>query len=290
MTPTLSPRTALFGLLGHPVAHSLSPSMHNAAFAALGIDAVYLAFDVEPGRLAEALTGSRALGVAGWNVTVPHKEAALALAAEADPRAELVGAANTLVPVRAGWRAHNTDVAGFARALAEDLAFHPEGRRCWIWGAGGAARAAVVALALGGAQEIRVMNRNAIRARLLADELGSRLGPTRVAAEDLAAFAPRPGDLVVSATPAGLSDDASWPWDLGSCRELFVYDMAYRRGAETPLVVQARALGHRAASGRSMLLHQGAEAFRLWTGREPPLDAMARAMEPSGPEPGDSFR
>ncbi len=290
MTPTFSPRTLLFGLLGHPVGHSLSPSMHNAAFAALGIDAVYLAFDVEPGQLAEALAGSWALGVAGWNVTVPLKEAVLALAAEVDPQAELVGAANTLVRIQAGWQAHNTDVAGFARALAEDLGFRPPGRRCWIWGAGGAARAAVVALASGGAQEILVTNRNATRARRLVRELGPRLIPARVAAVDLAAFAPRPGDLVVGATPAGLSDDASWPWDLGSCRDLFVYDMAYRRGAETPLVDQARALGHRAASGRSMLLHQGAEAFRLWTGRSPPVDAMARAMGPLAHPPGGTAR
>ncbi|GAB6062800.1 shikimate dehydrogenase [Deferrisoma palaeochoriense] len=278
MIPRPTPRTRLYGLLGHPVAHSLSPAMHNAAFAALGLDAVYLAFDVAPEGLEAALAGCLALGVAGLNVTVPHKEAALRLAAEADPTARLVGAANTLVAAEGGWRAFNTDVAGFARALAEDLGYDPQGRRAWIWGAGGAAKAAVVALASGGAQEIFVMNRNAIRAEGLARALAPRISPCRLEAVEITAFAPGPGDLLVGATPAGLDDGARWPWDLGSLPELAVYDMAYRRGLETALVDQARVAGHRAASGRSMLLYQGAEALRLWTGREAPVAVMARAM------------
>ncbi len=276
-----TPRTRLFGLLGHPVGHSLSPAMHNAALRALGIDAVYLAFDVPPRHLPAALEGARALGSGGLNVTVPHKERALALAAERDPRAHLTGAANTLVPVSGGWRAHNTDVEGFSRALRDSLAFDPRGCRAWVLGAGGAARAAVVALAEDGAQEILVMNRNSNRAERLATELDGKLPRAGIRAADLAAFpaGASPGDLLVGATPLGLRDDGGWPWDLGAVAPgLFVYDMAYRPSGETPLVEAARRAGHRAASGRSMLLHQGAAAFRLWTGRPAPLEAMAAAL------------
>ncbi len=273
--------TRAFGLVGRPVSHSLSPAMHNAAFRALGMDAVYLAFDVAPGELGAALEGARALGFGGLNVTVPHKEQALALAARAATSARLTGAANTLVPAQAGWEAHNTDVEGFARALAEDLGLDPRGRRCWILGAGGAARAAAVALGRARAQEILVMNRNRNRAERLAAALGPAVGvPVRAVGVDGFPARAGPGDLVVSATPLGLEPDARWPWDLAAIPPgLFVFDMAYRAGGETSLVLQARAAGHRAVSGRSMLLHQGAAAFALWTGRPPPLEIMRQALE-----------
>ncbi len=279
MTPSAPAR--LFGLLGHPVGHSLSPAMHNAALAAAGIDGCYLAFDVPPDRLAPALAGALALGIAGLNVTVPHKETALALADRADPGAVLAGAANTLVPDGTGWRAHNTDIDGFLKALAEDLGASPAGRRCWILGAGGAARAVVVALSSEGAQEIRVANRNRNRAEALVADLGARLDAPRLEAVDLDGVAGRlePGDLLVSATPAGLAPDGRWPWDLGRVDPgLVVYDLAYCSAGDTALVVAARAAGHRAASGRSMLLHQGAAAFSLWTGRPAPIAAMVRAL------------
>ncbi len=279
--PGIGARTRAFGLVGRPVAHSLSPAMHNAAFRALGMDAVYLAFDVAPEELGAALEGARALGFGGLNVTVPHKEQALGLAALAAPSARLTGAANTLVPTEAGWEAHNTDVEGFAGALAEDLGLDPQGRRCWILGAGGAARAAVVALARAHPQEILVMNRNRKRADHLAAALGPAVGvPLRAVDVDRFAARVRPGDLVVSATPLGLDPDARWPWDLAEIPPgLFVFDMAYRAGGETPLVLQARAAGHRAVSGRSMLLRQGAAAFALWTGRPPPVEIMRQALD-----------
>ncbi len=279
MTPT--PRTRLFGLVGHPVGHSQSPALHNAALAASGIDGCYLVFDVPPARLAPALAGAFALGVAGLNVTVPHKERALALADRADPRAALAGAANTLVPDGAGWRAHNTDIDGFLRALADDLGATPAGRRCWVLGAGGAARAVVVALSSEGAQEIRVANRNRNRAEALVADLGARLDAPRLQAVDLDGVGRRlePGDLLVSATPAGLAPDGRWPWDLGRAEPgVLVYDLAYRSEGDTALVTAARAAGHPASSGRSMLLHQGAAAFSLWTGRPAPVGVMARAL------------
>ncbi len=277
----VSASTASYAVVGHPVAHSLSPAMQGAAFRACGIDACYHAFDVAPDRLAQALAGARALGFRGLNLTVPHKQAALALARSADAGAELVGAANTLVPEGDGWRAHNTDVEGFLKAVWQDLSFAPRGRRCVVLGAGGAARAAVVALARSEAQEIRVLNRNRERAEELVRDLRPRLGTDALSAGVLERAPEQlgPGDLVVSATPVGLDPHGSWPWEMGRAPQgVLVYDMAYRPGGETPLVRQARDAGLRAASGLSMLLWQGALAFRLWTGREAPLEEMEGAL------------
>ena len=277
-----SATTALFGLLGHPVGHSLSPAMHNAAFRAVGLDARYLAFDVAPGDLPAALAGARALGVRGLNATVPHKQAVLALAREADPLAVQAGAANTLCPTAGGWKAYNTDVEGLLRALEVDFGFAPEGRRCAILGAGGAARAAAVGLAARDAQEIRVTNRNEGRAQALVRELAPLLGRDvlRAVSLECAVKGLEPGSLLVSATPLGLSDRSRWPWSpVALPAGLLAFDMAYRRGGETPLVEQARGAGLAAASGRSMLLHQGALAFELWTGIAPPLAVMGAALE-----------
>lgn len=277
--PTSS--TRLFGLLGHPVSHSLSPAMHNAAFRALGLDACYLAFDVSPEALAEALAGARALGAGGFNVTVPHKEQALRLATEVDPEAAAVGAANTLLPARGGWKAFNTDVTGFLRALAEDLDFRAEGRRAVVLGAGGAARAAAVGLLRSGIQEILVLNRNEERAEKLASDLRGAAGGNRITPGGLGdgrAFGFGAGDLVVSATPLGLHEGAQWPLSLARFPAgTLLYDMAYGPG-ETPLVEQARRAGFRAASGRRMLLHQGAAAFSLWTEQPAPIAAMEEAL------------
>jgi shikimate dehydrogenase len=273
--------TTLYGVLGHPVSHSLSPVMHNAAFRAVGVDACYLAFDVPPEDLETALDGARALGARGLNLTVPLKERALALVEEAEPVAALTGAANTLVPTARGWRAHNTDVEGFLRAVSEDLGFRPKGRRCLLLGAGGAARAAAVALLQEGAQEILLVNRNKERAEALVRELAEKIPGAPLVAAELSSAPDRigRGDLLVSATPLGLQDQGSWPWELGAFHDgVLAFDMAYRPNAETPLVVTARRAGIRCASGRSMLLYQGARAFALWTGRTAPVDVMAKAL------------
>ena len=278
-------RTRLYGLFGHPVTHSLSPRMQNAALRESGLDALYLAFDVEPSDLKAALQGARAMGVAGLNVTVPHKERALGFSREADPVASLIGAANTLVPADGGWRAYNTDAEGFLGAVRADLGFTPGGRRCLLLGAGGAARAAAVALAREGAQEIFVANRNGERAETLCADLGDKLTGTSLRAVPLdAAFSVLgAGDLLVSATPLGLQPDGSWPWDLGRLAAgVVVYDMAYRPTGETRLAEAARGAGLLSASGRSMLLGQGARAFSLWTGLTAPAGAMEQALATAG--------
>lgn len=274
--------TRVFAVLGHPVSHSLSPLFQNAAFHALALDACYVALDVAPPDLARALEGALALGMGGLNVTVPHKERALALCAAADPGAALVGAANALVPNpdRSGWIGHNTDVAGFLRAVQEELGFSARGRRCLLLGAGGAARAAAVGLLREGIQEIHVANRNRKRAEFFSAQLSEATGREihTVPLEEAPEVELGAGDLLVCATPLGLSSEADWPWDLGRFAPgILVYDMAYGR-RETRLVEVARAAGCKAASGRRMLLHQGAAAFTLWTGREAPLSAMEEAL------------
>jgi shikimate dehydrogenase len=221
------------------------------------------------------------MGIAGLNVTVPHKEAALTLAQEADPMASLVGAANTLVPSPDGWRAHNTDAQGFLLAIATDLGFHPKGRRSLLLGAGGAARAAAAALAREGAQEILVANRNRKRAEALCADLGAKVPEARLRAVPMDA-APRligAGDLLVSATPLGLYPDGRWPWDLTLLDPgVLAYDMAYRSSGETSLVEEARSAKLVCASGLSMLVAQGALAFSLWTGLPAPRETMEQAV------------
>lgn len=279
----ISANTRTFGILGYPVRHSLSPAMQTAAFAALGIDARYLAYEVPPKAFEPALLGAARLGFGGLNVTVPHKREAFRLAASLDPSAVLTGAVNTLVPCEGGWRGHNTDAPGFAGAVIDELGFVPRGGRAAILGAGGAARAAVVGLCHAGIQEILISNRNMEGAHALVADLAKRVGPVRLEALTPEAIPARlaAADLLASATPLGLDPQGQWPWPLERIDAgVLVYDMAYG-AAETVLVRQALDRGMRAASGRRMLLLQGAEGFRLWTGREPPLEVMESVLSQS---------
>ncbi len=274
----VSASTMLYGVIGHPVRHSLSPRMQTAAFQAAGIDACYLAFEVREEDLAAALEGAFKLGFGGLNVTVPHKLGALALAESADPSAAATGAANTLVRTAAGWRAYNTDAAGFMEAVTAGLSYKPEGSAALVLGAGGAARAAAYALMERNAK-VWIASRSLEGARRMAGELDP--GGDRVAAVSLGE-APAllgEGDLLVGATPLGLDPHGRWPWPMKDFAPgVLVYDLAYCKGM-TSLEKQAADAGFAAASGRSMLLHQGAEAFRLWTGVEPDLRVMAAALE-----------
>ncbi len=276
----ISAKTALYGVVGSPVKHSLSPRMQTAAFAACGIDAVYLAFEVAPEGLAEALAGARALGFGGLNITVPHKEAAWRLATELDESARLSGAANTLVPIKGGWRGYNTDATGFVEAVRFELGFDPAGARVALIGAGGAARAAVAGMALAGAGKILVANRSFERADALVAELSRALGSSAIEAVLLDELPEKleAGDLVASATPLGLYPDGRWPWELRRfSKGVKFYDMAYGE-RPTPLCTAAQTAGFEAAAGQRMLLCQGAQAFRLWTGHEPPVDVMQKAL------------
>jgi len=265
------------GLLGWPVAHSVSPAMQNAAFRALGLPWRYELLPVPPDELAAAVDGLEGRGFQGANVTVPHKEAALALVDEADADARAIGAVNTLVRRGGGWLGTNTDAAGFLAALQEG-GFAPAGRRALVLGAGGAARAVVYALGQVGCA-VAVHNRTAERAVRLCAELDAVAAASMAVAPSLAALDLDAIDLLVNATPVGqwpAADASPWPQSLPLPAHWIVLDLVYNP-IETRLLARARAAGATAVDGLEMLVHQGALSFHLWTGQEAPLDAMRAA-------------
>ncbi len=277
-------RTRLVGLIGWPVAHSRSPAIHNAAFAALGLDWCYVPLPVPPGLAGAAVAGLAALGLAGANVTVPHKQAVLPYLIGRSDEVGVLGAANTLV-VRdeAGQPAvygHNTDHAGFVRALA-DAGIDAAGCRAVVLGAGGAARAVVYGLLQAGAAAVSVLNRSPERAEALVAELGG--GHDSLTAGPLeAGFLGRQADqadLLINATTIGMEPAAGaspWPDELPLPRRMAVFDLVYQP-RRTRLLAQAEAAGALAVGGLGMLVHQAALAFELWTGERAPLEAMWQA-------------
>ena len=277
VTPArLSAATTVVGVIGDPVAHSLSPLLHNTAFAELGLDWVSVGFRVEAGRTAEALVGARALGVRGLSVTMPHKDEAAHLVPDRSPLAERLGAVNCLVDTGEAWRGENTDGAGLLAALCHRDGFAPGGRRCLVVGAGGAARAVIAALADAGAAEVIVVNRTPERAAA-ALPLAGAVGRTGVP-DDAPSC-----DLVVNATPLGMAGGTAggaptWPIDPSLLHAgQAVVDLVYHP-SETPWMAAARSRGATVDNGLGMLVHQAALQLAAWTGLEPPVKAMWAAV------------
>jgi len=256
-----------FGVLGWPVAHSLSPQMHAAAYAALGLEGWrYQRLPVPPELFADTVRALGAAGFAGANVTVPHKEAALAVADEATSAARAIGAANTLSFDGGAIAADNTDAPGLLAALPIEI----EGRAALVLGAGGSARAAVYALREAGARDVAVFNRTPERARALAADLGARVADTHDGA-----------DLLVNCTSVGLDDPEALPLAAGTLDAYSaVVDLVYRPGG-TRLVREARARGLPCADGLEVLVQQGARSLEIWTGRPAPVEAMRAAVAES---------
>ncbi len=276
LRPPVSGSTRLAAVVGSPVRHSLSPTLLNAAFAGTGLDWTFTAFEVADGDLARALDGMRALGLSGLSVTMPHKAEAAELADELTDAAARLGAANCLVPVDGRLTGHNTDGGGFLDGLTHDAGITVEGRSVVVIGAGGAARAVVEACGAVGAADIAVVNRTPDRAGSAA-ELAGAVG--RVVAPDLAAPAIAEADVVVNATPVGMSGgpDGEMPVDPHALRVGQVaVDLIYHP-LETPWLAALRRQGIEAHGGLSMLLFQAARAFSLWTGVEAPVAAMEAA-------------
>jgi shikimate dehydrogenase len=283
----VSGTTRLLGLLGWPVAHSLSPAMHNAAAAALGLDLVYVPLAVPPAVLPQAVSGLAALGFLGANVTVPHKESILPLLDEVAPAAAAIGAVNTVQVARAAAGAttlqgFNTDWQGFLEDL-EAHAVEVAGRECILLGAGGSARAVAYALAHAGAR-IHLFARRPAQAEAVVSQLGAHFAAAALHAhawDELTAFVARgSGPLIVNTTPVGMhpaTQASPWPTGTPLPAGAFVYDLIYNP-AQTRFLQQARAAGCRAVNGLGMLLRQGALAFTRWTGQEPDLAVMAQAM------------
>ena len=264
--------TRVVGVIGDPVRHSLSPAIHNAAFAALGLDWVYVAFPVPAGQGGEAVAAARTLGLAGLSVTMPHKAPVAAACDDLTDDARALGAVNTVVIGDDG-RAlgASTDGEGFLAALAEDGIAVGPGTTVLVVGAGGAAKAVVLALARAGA-EVTVAARRA-EAAAEAAALAPGVGTCPLGSPGALAPAMAKAELVVNATPAGM-DGAAVPFEPGLLRPgQTVADLIYHP-AETPLLAAARTLGARTHNGLGMLIHQAAAAFTLWTGRPAPLEAM----------------
>ena len=264
--------TRTVGVIGWPVAHSLSPTIHNAAFIAMDMDWVYVPMPVPPDGLPAALAGLPALGFAGANVTMPHKTEAAELSDTRSEDAERLAAVNTLVVGPDGLAGHNTDAPGFDRFLRRDAGFDPEGRTALIFGAGGAARACALALARGGLARLTVALRDAVRVRGLErsiEGLGTEVSVTGFDEAGSVAV-----DLVVNATPLGAHGEELPLPPLHA--DLLVVDLLYRPSV-TPMQTAARAAGVAAFGGLGLLLHQAALSFELWTGQPPPLAVMSAA-------------
>jgi shikimate dehydrogenase len=276
--------TAL-AVLGHPIKHSISPPMHNAALAEMAkreprfATWKYFRFDIAPEDLPVALEKLHARNFHGINLTVPHKIIAFDRVAALDPAARPIGAVNTLRSTPAGWHGYNTDGYGLATAINEDLGINLAGSHVLLLGAGGAARGAAVECIQRGCASLTILNRTSTT----LDELIALIAPISgnvplrgISLEDLSAVPP--GVLVINATSAGLKPDDPLPVDLAALpRPAGVYDMIYNP-PETRLLAQARSLGLPTANGLSMLIHQGVRALEIWSGATVPVDAMRTAV------------
>jgi shikimate dehydrogenase len=269
--PPLSGHTRVLGVIGDPVAHSLSPTLHNAAFEALGLDWVYVGFPVPRGRGAAAVAAVSALGLAGLNVTMPHKEEVAGACDELTADAAALRSVNTVVGLPDGRTlGDSTDGPGFLDALADD-GIEVAGEPVLVLGAGGAARAVILALGRAGAS-VTVAAR-----RPDAAEGAAALAPGAPTLP-FGAVDPTPYSLVVNATPLGMSGGDPLPVDPEALHgKQAVVDLVYHP-ADTPLLTAARAKGALAVNGLGMLLHQAARSFRLWTGQPAPVDAMRAAV------------
>lgn len=277
------------GLFGYPLRHSLSAVFQQAAFDALGLPFTYSPWEVTVEQLPAAVNALRSGERVGANVTVPHKEAVLPLIDWISPQAARIGAVNTIVREYGDLTGYNTDAPGFLRSLTDDAGFSPAGKRVLLLGAGGAARAVAFALADAGASSITIANRGRERAERLAGALhGEGMPPVTVAGWEPAAMqdAIAATDLVVNSTSLGMLHSAGEqqsPLDgVMIPSGVLVADLVYNP-QRTPLLAAAEAAGARTLGGLPMLIYQGAEAFRLWTGVAAPVSIMMDAARQALP-------
>jgi shikimate dehydrogenase len=278
--PAIDSHTVLYGVIGDPIRHSKSPVMLNRAFRETGVNAVYAAFRVTADRLAAFAEGARAMGMGGFNVTIPHKTAIMAHLDEIDPSAEAAGAVNTVVLREDRLIGYNTDGPGYVRSLKEEMGAAPAGKRVVVMGAGGAARGILYALALEKPAHIAIVNRTVSRAEELARSLPAGVPRAALGPDDLRE-ACADADIVINTTSAGMSPntdelplgiDASWlkPDAVAS-------DIVYNP-MRTRFLEEAERAGCRAHGGLGMFIYQGAYAFEYWTGLAAPVEAMRETV------------
>ena len=275
--------TSIYGIFGHPVKHSLSPDMHNSAFNELGLNSVYVAFDIDPDNIEEATNSIRVMGIQGINITIPHKQTIIPHLDEVSPDAKLTGAVNTVKNEDGKLSGFNTDVGGFLRAIREDLDFIPEGKTLFLIGAGGAARAVLSAFCMNGGSVVYITDIIKEKAQELADQFTANFENITfeiIDLEDQNTVEQKfdEADILVNASPAGMDGVGSLDIPLTSLnKNAVVYDLVYKP-ANTKLLTDVRELGHKASGGLTMLLYQGAESFEIWTGKSAPVDVMKKAL------------
>ena len=291
--------TRYCAVYGQPIRHSASPAMHNSALAELGLDWRYLAFEVAPDELGQAIAGAKAMRYIGLNLTVPHKLLALDMVDVLDESAKTWGAVNTICFAAKGdggkstplgqalGQAHgevrtkgfNTDADGITLALQQDLGLNLAGLKVLFLGAGGAGRVAALKLAKEGVAELHLVNRTETKAVDLANEIRDRFPSTAVSV-GYPDNASGNVDLVLNATSLGLKEDDPLPIDenqFNLSHTEAVFDMIYQP-AESPLLAKAEAAGCRTANGLGMLLWQGVKALEIWTGQAAPVEVMRDAL------------
>ncbi len=280
----ISAKSKLLGVTGYPIEHSLSPLMHNAALEFLGLDYCYLPLPLRPEDLAKGIAGLKVLGFKGFNITIPHKEAIIALLDELDVSAARVGAVNTVVRQAGKFIGFNTDGGGFLRSIRELWQYEPNGQQVVLLGAGGAAKAVATALAAEGVVGMTIANRDVARAARLCEQLQKNFTCRARAVHLLDPEldqALAQSSLVVQTTPAGMFPELTAKPCIDTHRLLshnLVYDLIFNP-SETQFLAGARQQGCRTANGLGMLLHQGAMALELWTGLPAPLDVMRGALQ-----------
>lgn len=268
----------IYGVIGDPIAHSMSPAIQNDAFTREAIDATYLAFQVTPDRLSEAIDGMKALGVSGFNITIPHKEKVMPLLDEVDELAQAIGAVNTVVNENGRFIGYNTDGNGFMNALQEELADELTAKKTLIIGAGGAARAIYFTLVKEGVKQVDIANRTRERAvQLIADcpyDHASTACTMAEAEQRIADY-----DLIIQTTSIGMSPHVDEiPLDITHIKaSAFVSDIIYNP-LKTKLLLEAEKHGAQTQNGVGMFAYQGALAFQLWTGVMPDTARMQQIV------------
>ena len=270
--------TNIVGLIGHPVEHSFSPPMHNAAFQSLGMDYAYVAFDVNPNDLSSAIEGARSLNIKGFNVTIPHKIEVMQYLNELDEVASLIGAVNTID--FKNLKGYNTDGIGAVRAIEEVSTI--KDKDVIVAGAGGASRAISFYLAKFGANSITILNRNVNKAQNLAEDVlkSDLISDVRLDSISQINGYLDNADILVDTTPLGMDphiDDAPIARADNMHENLVVFDAVYNPN-ETVLIKEAIKAGAKPVYGIKMLLYQGAESFKIWTGQDAPIDVMEKAL------------
>lgn len=282
MSP-ITGKTKIIGILGYPVEHSFSPVMHNNAFARLGLDYCYVPFAVQPAQLKAAVSAIRALNLVGVNVTIPHKETVMPFLDEISVEAEMIGAVNTIVNDKGKLIGYNTDGQGFVQSMRAETGIEALDKKIIILGAGGAARSVAVQLALNGAREILIFNRNQERAANISAIIKNKTNCSSTAfaikTETLTEVFENT-DILINTTPVGMyphiNEKPPVPCELIN-KNMLVCDLIYNP-IETDFIKAAKQRGAMVMSGLGMLLYQGALAFNLWTGQEPPIEDMRQAL------------